>query len=404
MAVELGLTKTTVFAKQSGLGVLATTGGQVTRRTSSVFDKTSQTYENNEIVSHQQSTGATEGVRQTSGKLDGLLSPGTYSLQFGSLLRQNFASVSAITGASITIAGSGPTFTLTRATGSFLTDGIKIGHVFKLTAGSFNAANLGVNLLVIGVTATVLTVITLNGSTLVAEGPISAATLTVPGKVSFAPPTGQTNDYWSVEEFYTVNGKSELFGDVKISKAAISLPATGNSTVSFDCPGLSRNEATSQQITSPTAATTTNVLTAVNGRVLVNGAVTPITGGTLTIDGQIQPGQPEVGSNQISDHVRGSIKVSGQITAKFTTTTLRDLRNNQTVVSLILGVTDTNSAAADFIVFTMPAVKLFTDTPDDGDAKEIIRTYNFTAQYNGTGGAGAATNQTICQMQDSQAS
>jgi hypothetical protein len=36
-------------------------------------------------------------------------------------------------------------------------------------------------------------------------------------------------------------------------------------------------------------------------------------------------------------------------------------------------------------------------------SKEIIRTYNFTAQYNGSGGSGTDSQQTICQVQDSQA-
>jgi hypothetical protein len=68
-------------------------------------------------------------------------------------VRRAFTSVTAITGISITIAGAGPTYTVTRSAGSWLTDGIKFGQCGRLTAGAFNAANLNKNLAVISLTA-----------------------------------------------------------------------------------------------------------------------------------------------------------------------------------------------------------------------------------------------------------
>jgi hypothetical protein len=62
-------------------------------------------------------------------------------------VRKAFATTTAMSGLSVTIAGSGPTYTVARASGSFITDGVKAGDVVRLTAGSFNAANLNKNLL-----------------------------------------------------------------------------------------------------------------------------------------------------------------------------------------------------------------------------------------------------------------
>jgi hypothetical protein len=59
-------------------------------------------------------------------------------------------------------------------------------HGVRLTAGSFNAANLNKNLFVVGVTQTVVTVIVVNGSTAGGGRPIAAATVAIPGKVTFA--------------------------------------------------------------------------------------------------------------------------------------------------------------------------------------------------------------------------
>ncbi len=94
---------------------------------------------------------------------------------------------------------------------------------------------------------------------------------------------------------------------------------------------------------------------------------------------------------------------SGSFSAKFTNSTLIALRDNQSVIALIAGAADSGLAAADFVMACFPAIKLMSDDGDDGE-KIIVRTYNFTAQYNGSGGAGTSTNQTIVQVQDSQAS
>jgi hypothetical protein len=99
------------------------------------------------------STGATAGIGKMSGSLNGELSPGT--LLGGSspppsqgLLRPR----RPITALSVTIAGSGPTYTITRSSG-WLTDGVKIGDVIRLSVGTLNAANISKNLLIIALTA-----------------------------------------------------------------------------------------------------------------------------------------------------------------------------------------------------------------------------------------------------------
>ena len=99
-----------------------------------------------------------------AGKIDGLLSPGTYGALMGSLLRKDMTAGVSATGATISVAASGQNWTLTRSAGSYLTDGFKIGDVIRLTAGAFNALNTQKNLLIIALTATVATVRVVNGS------------------------------------------------------------------------------------------------------------------------------------------------------------------------------------------------------------------------------------------------
>lgn len=402
MAVAQGINTKIKRVKQSALGTPGSTGSQYARRVSATFNKTSDTYTSAEIASHQMSTGATQGIASTTGALNCELSPGTYSLEMAALVRKDFAATTPIASAGLTIAGSGPTYTVTRGAGSFLTDGVKKGDVVRLSVGALNAANISKNLLVVSLTATVLTVLPLNGVAMVAEGPITGCTVTVTGKKAWTPTTGHTNDYFTWEKWYPDVNISELYTDVKVASASIALPATGIATVNFDLPGLGRTDGTSEVLTSPTAESTTEVLAAVQGKVLVNGVVTAITGGSLDITGNITQGEAEVGSSTRSDHQRGRVAVTGSITAKFSGSTLQAIRNAQTAVTIVFVVANNATATSDFITFVIPAAKIFTDDADDGE-KEIIRTYNFTAQYYGAGGAAIDSHATIISIQDSQA-
>lgn len=404
MTISQGINKTTVFKKQSGLGVPATgSGGQIMRREQSSFKLAKATYENTEIAQHQQSSGITHGSRKTTGNLNGLLSPGTYSTLFASLLRKAFTATAAITGASVTIAGSGPTYTVTRVSGSFLSDGIKIGDVIRLSVGSLNAANINKNLVVVGLTALVATVYVVNGVAMVAEGPIATTTITVIGKKSLPPLTGQTQEYWTAEEWQSDTSISRYFTDVMIGSVDLGLPSTGNATVAFGMAGLDASFGGTQLLTTPTAETTTPVLTAVNGVVMVNGTkVALITGASIKIDTSTDAMPGVIGANISPDVQRGRIKVSGQITVYHQDNTFSTLYNAATETSLVIVVADSSSATSDFIAVSISSVKFSDDSIDDGE-KGRVQTLPFTAQLNGKGGAALANDKTIITIQDSQA-
>ncbi len=404
MAIAQGINKITTVKKQSGLGVAASgSGGQILRRETSANNLKIDTYTNNEIVQHQQSTGITNGLRTANADLKGVLSPGTYKDIIASVLRKAFTATTAITGASITIAGTLGAYTLTRAAGSYLTDGIKIGDVVRLTAGSFNAANINKNLFVTNVTALVLTVATLNGSSMVAEGPIASATLTVPGKKTIAPTTGHTQEYWTVEDWQSDISVSEKFTDIVFGGLDLGLPSTGNATIGITGIGRDRVTSGSQVLTTPTAATTTNPLAAITGILYVNGAAaTYVTGASIKIDGKATSMGAVIGSNTTPDIQRGRIEVSGQFTALYQDSVLSGLYESGANFGFAIVLADSSLAAADFVSFNMSQIALTSDTKDDGE-KGIVKTHSFVAEINSSGGAALANDQTIISIQDSQA-
>lgn len=403
MGSASGILKQVKYKAEVSFGTVpAAAGAQLLRRVTSGIEFSKDTYQSNEIRSDYQMADYRHGIRRVSGPISGELSPKTYADFFAAALKKDFAATAAITGASITVGGVAGAWTITRATGSFLTDGVKQGDVIRLTAGTFNANNLNKNLLVYTVTATILTCLVLNGTALTTEGPIASATVTVVGKKSFTPTTGHTDKSFSIEEWYPDVPTSEVFSGCKVTKASIQLPATGIATVSFDFVGKDITTSTTEFFTSPTAITTTGALAAVNGVIrFASGTVVSLTG--LNVDITCgQDGQPTVGSNTIAALIAQRVIASGQATGIFDTTTFRDAFVNETEVSLIAAFTTDNTAGADFIAINIPRAKLTQSTRDDGE-KTIVATYGFQALFNSAGGAGTATDQTTIVIQDSQA-
>jgi hypothetical protein len=401
-----GVRKQIIIKEQSAKGTAGSgAGAQILRRRTANFNKVVDTYTNDEITDHRQSTGATAGIGRYPGRYSGLMSPATHALIYAQALRRDFtAPISAVTGLSLVTAAAGALYTITRTGGSFLTDGVKIGDVGAISAGSVPADVLNRRLVVLGVTATVLTVRPLNGLALQTHGSVATCTWATIGKKTFAPTSGHTDKWQTWEEFYPDVPASEQYVDVKAATLTFGLPATGNVTLDVDLQALSRTKGTASVFTSPATATTTGVVQGAMMAVVVNGALQPITGGTITLATGYSQGEAETGSNAVTDMNEGKISVSGEIRAKFTSTALSAIFDAQTVTSLIVALPTDASPAPEFIVIAIPVIHLFGDAADDGE-KEIIRTYQFTAEIpNPTvGGAGLPHNQTIVQIVDSGA-
>lgn len=403
MSNASGVAKQLRYKAESAFGTApGATGAQLLRRVQSTLDLNKDTYQSNEIRDDYQVADYRHGVRRVSGNVKGELSPGTYKDFIAAALRKDFAAVSALTSLNITVSGTGPSYTIARDTGSWLTGGIKIGQVVRLTAGSFAAGNLNKNLLVTGVVALELTVIVLNGSALTAEGPISSATLTIPGKVCYVPTSGHTNKSFAIEHWFSDVSQSELFLGCKVDSLEIGLPPTGMSTIDVAFQGQDIDTDSSAYYTSPTAATSTGIVAAVNGVLLVGGtAVAICTGLSIKVASGLSS-EPVVGSNILPEHSQGRVVVSGQFTAYFANATLRDNFINEDEISLVTALTTSNAAAADFLVFAMPRLKVGSAGKDDGE-KNIVATYSYQALFNSTGGSGVSTEKSTLMVHDSQA-
>lgn len=382
MPLATGVNKRVAYKIESVWGTLpGATSAKVLRRVTSDMNLKKETYSSSEIRADYQTAVFSHGIRSAEGSLNGELSPGTYADFLGSLVAKNFAAVTAITGLSVTIAASGSNFTVTRASGDYLGT-VQVGDIVALTAGTFNAANLNNNALVLSMTSTVLTVRVLSSTAMVAEGPIASATLTVRGKKTEVPLTGHTNQSYSIEESYQDISQTEVYTGMKVGSAAVSLPATGFATIDLTFMGRELGyTGTSAYYTTPTAAGTAGVVATVNGAVVVNGvSIAVITDANFTIDRALENANV-LGSNSIAEMFTGTIGATGSISVYFENATFRDYFKDETEVSLVFALTVDQSKTADGISFTFPRVKLGSFSKSDS-ATGITASADFTALLN----------------------
>lgn len=407
MTIAQGIRKITVFKKQAGLGVPASgAGGQILRRESSVFTLAKGTFESDELVSHQQSTGVAFGTDAITGNLQGLISPLTYKSWMETMARKAYVAgvnTTALTNVTAAVT-TGSQGTFTRAAGSYLTDGFKVGDMVRwsgwTTTGVPNNAH---NMMVIAITATVMTVDTIDQVAVGAKAAGDSVTGTVTGKKTLVPLTGHTDDYYTVEEWYADLARSELFTDVKLGTFGVEMPASGNCKLTFTSMGLKRVLGAAQVLTAPSAETTSPIVQSPTGMVLVNGVRQGIlTGLNFSIDASLTVDGPVVGSKSSADVNRGKVKVSGQFTAFFDGVSMQTLYDQNTPLGVYVALTSDGTAAAEFVKFGFSRVKLTGDAPDDGD-KAVVRTYPFVGEIDTTGGAAAEDDQTIFTFQDSLA-
>lgn len=400
MATATGIAKRIVYKKETTFGTLAgASGGQTLRRTTSNFNLTKETYQSEEIRTDYQTSDFRHGVRSVEGSVSGELSSGSYSDFIGSVLARDFTAVTPTTLGSTTITAGTTTgtYVITRTTGSWLTGGAKVGNVIRLTG--FNANNNNKNLLIVAATALAITVVVLNGTTLTLET-VAAGTYTSVGKTTYAPETNHTDDSYTIEEFYSDISKSQVTTGNKVNTASFALPATGLVTADFGFMGQDlKQSSNAAYFTAPTAQSQTGIFAAVNGALIVDGKVVSLVTGLNININRNMTAEAVVGSNIRPEIYEGRIAVDGDFSTLFEDNTFFDYFNNENEISLVVALTENNLGNSNFMTFTLPRIKLSSDTKDDGE-KGIVSQNSFQALKGfGTNGFEATT----IMIQDSAA-
>ena len=397
----------------------------VLRRASCDISPQLATFKSNEIRPDRQLITYRHGTQTIRGTLRGELSTASYKDIFASLLAGAFTAgaISSITAATNTLtyvaAANGVAATITRTTGSWITDGLKWGDLFRI-AGSGVAANNARNFRILGLTSTTITVsrvpssaadaALINGSleALTAGTDTSGTvTFTVTGKKLTTPDpfAGGTllDPSFTLEQYFSDQGVYELYTGCKPTEIRMNFVPSGIS--SFECTFLGQkySNGSGQYFTAATGAATTNAASGVSGTIRVDdldlGLVTNL---NMTITGGHSV-DPVIGTPFVPFVFPGVIDISGSLSILFYDETFFNVAVNETEVDLILVQTlNPGIANSDHISFKMPRIKLNSVQKDDG-AKAIIGSYSFQALKYTAGGTGTAYDNTTLVIQDTNA-
>jgi len=409
--IATGVFKKMYLKRQAGLGAVAPAGpagsAKSVRRVTSTLDKTKAAYQSAEVLESQQVRDSRHGVVSVGGTLSGELSVGTYQQPFESILRQAAqANVSSGSLATVTASSSGPyTGTFTRSAGSWITDGFKVGDIVNSTGWTApGVANNDQYMLITSLTAAVMTLFVLDKSAIVAKAAGDNVTVVTVGKKIWVPGSGQTRDYYTIEHWFSDIGVDEVFTDCVFTGATIALPPTGMATVELPIMGLDMIPGVAQYFTAPAGASGGGILAAVNGAMIVDGAVVGlVTGITITIAGgyAYPAGDGLVGTNIRPDVLPGVLTVTGQMTVLFSDATYRDMFLQEREVAVAVALTADNSPKPGFTSFVMSRVK-YSGASKDDTPTGLTLTMPFQAleQVN-NGGVNTPNLATTISIQDS---
>jgi hypothetical protein len=334
------------------------------------------------VQSNAQRPMSVHGGRTVDGNIGVEMALGLIDLELASIVRRDWTAVTPLTGLTVTAAATAPHFV--RSAGSWITDGLALGMLVKFTGFTAGAAvNNGKLYTIIALTALNITV---------AEAVVAAASspgigLTVPGKITYIPETGHTNDSYTIEKWYAAVGESLRFTGQRVASIKLGLSADDKVSGDIAYMGQDRQKGVAQYYTSPAAPGGGDMLVTPSGLAVINGTATKVcTNFSLDINGNASVGKT-VGSNVTPDVFMDMIDVSGQISVYYENGVMDDYFDQGAAISLINRLDDGIGGA---FVVAMPYVKIFGGG-ESGD-KEIIRQYDYVAGPNVAGtGAGKST-------------
>lgn len=392
-----GINKVIIAKKETTWGTKASaSAAQLYRRVTGSFQLGKDGFESAEINTSQQVKDFRHGSRSANGSLSGEISGGSYTDFIQAALRKNFAA-GVTTGAVLVIAAdeTAGVSKFVRSTGSFVSTGFKKGDVISVSG--FTSANNNGLFVVIAVSTLELTVEHFNADgALTTEAEGDSVTILVKGKNTFVPLTAQTDDSFTVEEFYDDDDISRTFLGMIVDTMAINIAPNSMATIDFGFMGKDAEAPTgSQYFTTPTAQPSKGIYSGVDGLLILNGVASrKVTSLTLSVANNTSM-EAVIGSTAQGAKSRGKVSVTGSLSAIFDSATIFDYFDDETEISITYALRTADDA--DAFSIHMDRVKVNSGTTDDGE-KVVILSADFQAlEYLGT--ADGATNTTL-KIQD----
>lgn len=330
------------------------TGGKAFRPTGGGLNLSKQTFASQEIRRDGLQIMGRHGSRSVAGSLNGELSLGAFDDFFQAVMRDTWDSALSITNTQMTSITT-TTSTIVAAAGSWITQGLRVGDIIRLTNHA-QAGNNSRNLTITALTASTITVAETLTADAVAD---SSFTVTRPKKLARLADTSYTDRTFTIEEYGVDIDQSEVYTGCVINSARVQLQPNGMVAVSFGIVGADATanaSGSSPYFTSPTV-TTALPMVGVDAKLYKGGvAVADLTSFEVTV-ALNAGGVPVIGSYVTPSMFTNTMSVTGSISA-----VRKDLQNLSDFIAetqFSIGVTcvENESEPKDFFSIFLPSVK-----------------------------------------------
>lgn len=357
------------YAPETTFGT-AGTAARALRRVSSSLNLSKDAFTSNEVRSDQQVFDARHGVRRVAGGIQGELSTQTFDDFIEASLRGTWAT-----------GGTGSNTQLTTLTvsasafvaggGSFITQGFKVGDVVRLSG--FSHANVGRNFRITSLTA-------LNMGVFPAPAAMTSQSTFTIAAAGRKVTTGVQRRSFTVEQHYPETDFSEVFLGCRVASMSLSLPPTGMATIGLDFQGQDGQYLAAPAapfFASPTAETTTGILTGLSGSLVINGAASAI---VTALDLQVQnnlSSTPVVGSAIVPEIFYGRTVVTGNVSVYLNDESLMNVFLNESEIDIVAQLDAAGST--DFLCISVSRVKFTGASKTVGPDGGVIVQFPFQA-------------------------
>ena len=392
MPLQTGVGRIIAYRKETTFGVIPANDASAKklRRVNFGLSLKKDLIKSEELRTDYQRPAGRHGMRKVDGTIQGELSLGTYADFIGSALRRIFTTVTSL-GALTTVTATVGAPQFVRGAGSWITDGLRIGMIVRCTGWTTGGtANNNKNFTIIALTALNMTV----AEAVAAKVAGDSIVFTIPGRVTFAPATGHTDESYAFEDWAPGVTQSLRYLGNKIGSFEFDMPPNDKVGISIGVMGQDRVTPvpTSQYFTASVAAGTSQMQTGLSGAVYIAGiAQGVITAMKIKVDGDPEV-QGVVGANISPDVFMGPIDVSGSLSVLWSSGVIDGYFDLETEVAIVIRLLDSTSATSEFMTLTMPHCKLSGGELAD-NPKAIVQSFEFSARVaaDTTGGYEATT-------------
>ncbi|MEI9804100.1 MAG: phage tail tube protein [Pseudolabrys sp.] len=371
----------------------ATTGGQVLRYVSHSFSLAKDAYTPAEMRTDKQTPMEKHGTRRVPGTINGLLSCSTYKDLFAACLGGTWTS-SLITASQTdftSVSADNTTSKFTFGGGNPVTKGLRAGTMLQF-ANLSDVDNNGKTFTIVGFGGSNNRQMTVYPApdTMTAD---SAFTMTAVGNSLIMPSSNHVKRKYAVEVSNSDGDISRLFTEGRFSGFDFSIAPNASATINFS--GLWRNRkvysgVTAPFFTAPTAETTTDIISSMDGLLVLNSSIVGVATG-LSVKFNRAPTAPAQLHRQglTPGILLANAVVTGDFTVFLQDTTFLDLFDDPTTLQatefgLLCYLPASAAIAPDAMTMFLPRIKINSNAESIVDGAKAIQCGYAAGRYLGT--------------------